>query len=180
MADEILEFKNEDLFDFGEDENVKPSTENTKQIKDFDLNKYSQEQLKEEKTKKLKERTEEEEWKNNNFPSFETIMNLKAHYKNISLVEIGDQLEDSIFHISPKMYIIKPLPQAKYMHFVENVGSISSNMIAFNKFCLEECVLYPELDSIDIEELSIADGDMLINEINKCSRYSSTKSIIRV
>ena len=54
MADEILEFKNEDLFDFGEDENVKPSTENTKQIKDFDLNKYSQEQIKEEKTKKLK------------------------------------------------------------------------------------------------------------------------------
>ena len=174
----------EDLFDFSFVE--KKEQEPEKQIgkeKVFvnsDLEKYIEEQLKNQDVLELKKRTESEEWQENNYPSFEKIMELKQQYKNITLAEIGDKLEEAVFKIKQSLYILKPMSQHKYQYFIANVGPIAANLIAFTQYSIRECVLFPELDDIDLEEMPVGVGDIITNEIWKFSRFASTKKITRI
>ena len=72
------------------------------------------------------------------------------------------------------------MPQHKYQDFIANAGSIAANLIAFTQYSIKECVLFPELDDIDLEEMPVGVGDILTNEIWKFSRFASTKKITRI
>ena len=172
----------EDLFDFSfaEKKEQEQETKTEKVFVSSDLEKYIEEQLKNPDVLELKKQTESEEWKENNYPSFEKIMELKQQYKNITLAEIGDKLEEAVFKIKPSLYILKPMPQHKYQDFIANVGSIAANLIAFTQYSIRECVLFPELDDIDLEEMPVGVGDILTNEIWKVSRFASTKKITTI
>lgn len=174
----------EDLFDFSfaekKEQEPEIKIEKEKVFVNLDLEKYIEEQLKNPDVLDLKKQTESEEWKENNYPSFEKIMELKQQYKNITLAEIGDKLEEAVFKIKPSLYILKPMPQHKYQDFIANVGSIAANLIAFTQYSIRECVLFPELDDIDLEEMPVGVGDILTNEIWKFSRFASTKKITRI
>ena len=69
----------EDLFDFSFAEKKEPETktENERVFVNSDFEKYIEEQLKNPDVLELKKLTESEEWKENNYPSFEKIMELK-------------------------------------------------------------------------------------------------------
>lgn len=178
------EEQEEDLFCFDEVEHQEPVkqkiTETVKTEFDKSLEKFIEEQLKKEEIQELKKQTEEKYWIESKYPSFEKIMELKQQYKNITLVEIGDQLEEAVFQIAPAMYIIKPMPQTMYQKFIMEYGAIAANITEFTKYSISECVLYPEIDNTDIEEMSVGVGDLLSNEIYKFSRFASTKKITRI
>lgn len=174
----------EDLFDFSfvekKEQEPEKQIEKEKVFVNSDLEKYIEEQLKNQDVLELKKRTESEEWQENNYPSFEKIMELKQQYKNITLAEIGDKLEEAVFKIKQSLYILKPMSQHKYQDFIANVGSIAANLIAFTQYSIRECVLFPELDDIDLEEMPVGVGDIITNEIWKFSRFASTKKITRI
>ena len=174
----------EDLFDFSfvekKEQELEKQIEKEKVFVNSDLEKYIEEQLKNQDVLELKKRTESEEWQENNYPSFEKIMELKQQYKNITLAEIGDKLEEAVFKIKQSLYILKPMSQHKYQDFIANVGSIAANLIAFTQYSIRECVLFPELDDIDLEEMPVGVGDIITNEIWKFSRFASTKKITRI
>ena len=174
----------EDLFDFSfvekKEQEPEKQIEKEKVFVHSDLEKYIEEQLKNQDVLELKKRTESEEWQENNYPSFEKIMELKQQYKNITLAEIGDKLEEAVFKIKQSLYILKPMSQHKYQDFIANVGPIAANLIAFTQYSIRECVLFPELDDIDLEEMPVGVGDIITNEIWKFSRFASTKKITRI
>ena len=174
----------EDLFDFSfvekKEQEPEKQIEKEKVFVNSDLEKYIEEQLKNQDVLELKKRTESEEWQENNYPSFEKIMELKQQYKNITLAEIGDKLEEAVFKIKQSLYILKPMSQHKYQDFIANVGPIAANLIAFTQYSIRECVLFPELDDIDLEEMPVGVGDIITNEIWKFSRFASTKKITRI
>ena len=174
----------EDLFDFSfvekKEQELEKQIEKEKVFVNSDLEKYIEEQLKNQDVLELKKRTESEEWQENNYPSFEKIMELKQQYKNITLAEIGDKLEEAVFKIKQSLYILKPMSQHKYQDFIANVGPIAANLIAFTQYSIRECVLFPELDDIDLEEMPVGVGDIITNEIWKFSRFASTKKITRI
>ena len=174
----------EDLFDFSfvekKEQELEKQIEKEKVFVNSDLEKYIEEQLKNQDVLELKKRTESEEWQENNYPSFEKIMELKQQYKNITLAEIGDKLEEAVFKIKQSLYILKPMSQHKYQEFIANVGPIAANLIAFTQYSIRECVLFPELDDIDLEEMPVGVGDIITNEIWKFSRFASTKKITRI
>lgn len=172
-----------DLFDFSfaqKDNSENVEQENKTKHNNDDLDKYIEEQLKNPEIIEFKKQTETEEWKEKKYPSFEKIMELKQQYKNITLVEMGDKLEEAIFQIKQSLYIIKPMPQTKYQNFIANVGAIAANITEFTKYSIAECVVFPELDEIDLEEMPIGVGDILTNEIWRFSRFASTKKITRI
>ena len=172
-----------DLFDFSfaqKDNSENVEQENQKKHNNDDLDKYIEEQLKNPEIIEFKKQTETEEWKEKKYPSFEKIMELKQQYKNITLVEMGDKLEEAIFQIKQSLYIIKPMPQTKYQNFIANVGAIAANITEFTKYSIAECVVFPELDETDLEEMPIGVGDILTNEIWRFSRFASTKKITRI
>lgn len=172
-----------DLFDFSfaqKDNSENVEQENQKKHNNDDLDKYIEEQLKNPEIIEFKKQTETEEWTEKKYPSFEKIMELKQQYKNITLVEMGDKLEEAIFQIKQSLYIIKPMPQTKYQNFIANVGAIAANITEFTKYSIAECVVFPELDEIDLEEMPIGVGDILTNEIWRFSRFASTKKITRI
>ena len=174
----------EDLFDFSfvekKEQELEKQIEKEKVFVNSDLEKYIEEQLKNQDVLELKKQTESEEWQENNYPSFEKIMELKQQYKNITLAEIGDKLEEAVFKIKQSLYILKPMSQHKYQDFIANVGPIAANLIAFTQYSIRECVLFPELDDIDLEEMPVGVGDIITNEIWKFSRFASTKKITRI
>lgn len=172
-----------DLFDFSfaqKDNSENAEQENQKKHNNDDLDNYIEEQLKNPEIIEFKKQTETEEWEEKKYPSFEKIMELKQQYKNITLVEMGDKLEEAIFQIKQSLYIIKPMPQTKYQNFIANVGAIAANITEFTKYSIAECVVFPELDEIDLEEMPIGVGDILTNEIWRFSRFASTKKITRI
>ena len=182
------EAKDEDLFDFSfvetdgesEEQNKKEQEEKPTIQTEDELQNYINEQLKNKEVLALKKRTEEHEWIKNNYPSFEKIMDLKRIYKNITIVEMGDSLEQTLFALEPKLYIIRAMPQSVYQQFLANTGTIAENIIAFTSYSILECVIYPELDEEDVEQIPVGVGDILTNEINKFSRFASTKKITRI
>ena len=182
LVEQIEQNKEEDLFNFEEKKDLNEN-ETKKDIlnhQDETQNSFIENELKKEDVQNLKIQTESYDWKEKHFPSFETIMELKQQYKNITLVEIGDKLEDSVFKIPPMLYILKPMPQTKYQLFITNVGAIAANLTKFTTYALKECVVFPEMDESDFEEIPIGVGDILINEIYKFSRFASTKKITRI
>lgn len=176
----------ENLFDFGatEEKPVEEIKNSTPAASSSEKSKISYEEfLEKELLKKeiqdLKAKTEDSTYPMF-YPNFETIMKFKHEYKNITMIEIGDKIEETYWDIPSQMYLIKPLSYIAYMNFLEEVGSISSNLGAYYRMMMKECILFPEIDENDIDEMPSGVADILINQLNKMTRFDTVKSVQRI
>lgn len=146
------------------------------QQKTFD--EYKREELEKEDIKTIKQMYDDG-YKLKGFDTFDDFLQYKRG-NHIFFVSVGLPFEKVLFDIDVKIFICRSFTSADYLKMLKETPEADVDFALFNKYLISKCVLFPEIQEDEVDNLELGVQDVLIPALMKHSRMNTNYEIQRL
>lgn len=112
--------------------------------------------------------------------SVNKYVSMKMKYPKLNAFILNPSFEDITIGKPGEIFFIKPLDLAEYKEFNLTIGKREEKIDEFLHFCLEKCIVYPEISLNDIAEMTTGKKMAIHGTIMNISDLNKTYNVIEV
>ncbi|MDK4523168.1 hypothetical protein [Fusobacterium necrophorum] len=112
--------------------------------------------------------------------SVNKYVSMKMKFPKLNAFILNPSFEDITIGKPGEIFFIKPLDLSEYKEFNLNIGKREEKIDEFMHFCLEKCIVYPEISLHEIVEMTTGKKMAIHGTIMNISDLNKTYNVIEV